>query len=335
MDVLADLLRHSRARGAAVARSIVQPPWSVCYSDAAPVSIQAVVRGSAWLLMDGKPPRRLHAGDVAIVRGPQPHTLADHPATPAHIVVHGPNRCAPAGEPLDRAGDRRRTPAGCTSSERPHGERGHGHGEADDRADRDGVTALIRGAYRFAGDVSPWLLESLPPVLVLSGATGVEGILELVGTEVDRPEPVQSVVLDRLLDLLFMVSLRTWWERQDSEPPRWRRAMADPAIGHALRLLHQHPARPWTVGKLADTVGLSRSGFARRFHTLVGRPPISYLSQWRITLAAGLLTEPGQTLDSIARTVGYADAFSLSSTFKRVRGVSPNEYREGLGGGLL
>ncbi|MBL1097857.1 AraC family transcriptional regulator [Streptomyces sp. 205] len=327
MDLLADLLRHSRARGAAVARSIVQPPWSVCYLDAAPVSIHAVVRGSAWLLMDGEPPRRLHAGDIAIVRGPQPHTLADDPATPAHIVVYGPNRYAPAGEPPDRAGDRPRVSAGHT-----YGRRRHGDSEGDHQGDRDGDTALIRGAYQCADDVSPWLLESLPPVLVLSGATGAQRILELVGTEVDRPEPVQSVVLDRLLDLLFMVSLRTWSERQDSDPPRWRRAMADPAIGRALQLLHQHPSRPWTVGTLADTVGLSRSGFARRFHTLVGRPPISYLSQLRITLAAELLTEPGQTLDSIARTVGYADAFSLSSTFKRVRGVSPNEYRDELGG---
>ncbi|WP_246102785.1 AraC family transcriptional regulator [Streptomyces piniterrae] len=349
VDVLADLLRHSRARGAAVARSIVQPPWSVCYSDAAPMSIQAVIRGSAWLLRDGEPARRLRAGDIAIVRGPEPHTLADDPATPAHIVVYGPNSCALADEPPDRAGDRWRVSAGKTYGEQRNGQhagqrdgdpngdhnrtRGRNHDRNHDRNDgyHDGDTAIIRGAYQFAGDVSPWLLESLPPVLLLSGATGAEGILELVATEVDRPEAVQPVVLDRLLDLLFMVSLRTWTERQDGEPPPWHRAMADPAIGRALQLLHQHPARPWTVGKLADAVGLSRSGFAHRFHALVGRPPMSYLTQWRITLAAGLLTEPGHTLDSIARTVGYADAFSLSSTFKRVRGVSPNEYRDGVG----
>ncbi|REK87908.1 AraC family transcriptional regulator [Streptomyces inhibens] len=312
VDVLADLLRHSRARGAAVARSIVQPPWCVCYADAAPVSIQAVVRGSAWLLRDGDPPRKMHAGDIAVVRGPEPHTLADDPATPVRIVVYGPDRCALAGEPPDRAGDRWRVSAG------------HTYGQQ-----HDGETAIIRGAYQFAGDVSPWLLESLPPALILSGASGADAVLELVAAEVDRPEPVQPVVLDRLLDLLFMVSLRTWSARMDTDVPRWHKALADPEIGHALQLLHKDPARPWTVSKLADTVGLSRSGFARRFHALVGQPPMNYLAHWRISLAAELLTASDQTLDGIARTVGYADAFSLSTTFKRVRGISPNDYRDG------
>ena len=98
-------------------------------------------------------------------------------------------------------------------------------------------------------------------------------------------------------------------------------------VGHALRLLHHDPARPWTVAELARETGVSRAALARRFHELVGEPPMTFLTGWRIALAADLLREPGATIASVADQVGYGTPFALSAAFKRVRGVSPKQHR--------
>ena len=140
-----------------------------------------------------------------------------------------------------------------------------------------------------------------------------------------RDEPGQEVVLDRLLDLLVIAVLRAWFARADAPP--WYRAHSDPAVGRALQLLHHNPAHPWTVGELASQVGLSRAALARRFTELVGEPPMTYLTGWRLALAADLLREPGSTLGAVADEVGYSSPFALSTAFKRQRGMSPQQYR--------
>jgi AraC-like DNA-binding protein len=136
-------------------------------------------------------------------------------------------------------------------------------------------------------------------------------------------------VLDRLLDLMLVSALRSWFENPDAEAPAWCRALDDPVVGVALRLLHDAPSHPWTVGDLADKVGISRAGFARRFTALVGEPPMAYLTSWRITLAADLLRETDHTVGTIARKVGYANAFALSVAFKRLRGIRPETRAAG------
>jgi AraC-like DNA-binding protein len=92
-------------------------------------------------------------------------------------------------------------------------------------------------------------------------------------------------------------------------------------------MLHNNPAHPWTVATLAAETGVSRAALARHFTELVGEPPISYLTGWRLALAADLLRDPDATVGAVARQVGYGSAFALSAAFKRVRGVSPQEHR--------
>ena len=134
-------------------------------------------------------------------------------------------------------------------------------------------------------------------------------------------------MLDRLLDLLLIAVLRAWFARPEAQAPGWYRAHGDPVVGPALRLLHNSPAEPWTVAGLAKEIGVSRAALARRFNELVGEPPMAYLTSWRITVAADLLREPGATVGSVAPQVGYGSSFALSTAFKRVRGVSPQEHR--------
>jgi AraC-like DNA-binding protein len=95
-------------------------------------------------------------------------------------------------------------------------------------------------------------------------------------------------------------------------------------------MLHNNPEHPWAVATLAEAVGVSRAALARRFTELVGEPPMTFLTGWRLALAADLLRDPGTTIGAAARRVGYSNAFALSAAFKRVRGVSPQQYRSAL-----
>src|ERR687894_6377 len=149
-----------------------------------------------------------------------------------------------------------------------------------------------------------------PPWLVLPAAYFASPLVPLLEQEIAKDEPGQEAVLDRLLDLLLIAVLRAWFARPEADAPGWYRASGDAVVGHALRLLHNSPARPWTVGELARETGVSRAALARRFHALVGEPPMTFLTSWRIALAADLLREPGATIASVAHQVGYSTPFA-------------------------
>jgi AraC-like DNA-binding protein len=166
----------------------------------------------------------------------------------------------------------------------------------------------------------------LPPLAVVPAGPRTGATLDLLAAEVSRDEPGQDAVLNRLLDLLLVLALRAWCA-ESATLPAWYRALGDPAIGEALRLLHTDPAHRWTVAELAAKVGLSRAAFAARFATLVGEPPLTYLTGWRMTLAADLLRDTEKTVAAVAREAGYTDSFAFSVAFKRARGVSPSAWR--------
>ena len=186
---------------------------------------------------------------------------------------------------------------------------------------------MLSGTYELEGEVSRRLLNALPPLLVLPSDAWESPLVGLLAEEIVKDDPGQESVLDRLLDLLLIAVLRAWFARPDADAPGWYRAYSDPVVGRALRLIHDDPARQWTVAHLAKEVGISRAAFARRFTRLVGEPPMAFLTDWRLSLAADLLLEPDATIGSVAYQVGYATPYALSTAFKRVRGVSPRQHR--------
>ncbi|WP_093944096.1 AraC family transcriptional regulator [Actinoalloteichus hoggarensis] len=309
MDALAALLDGPRARGAFLLRSVLNPPWSLRIEDHAPLTLVSVVRGTAWVVPDTGQGVELAAGDVAIVRGPGPYTVADDPMTPPQAVIHPDQRCStPTGEPL--------------SELRDLGIRTWG-------SDPNGSTMMLTGTYQVDGEVSRRLLTVLPPLVVLREDAWDCPVLPLLGDEIVKDAPGQTAVLDRLLDLLLIAALRAWFDRPESAAPGWYRAQSDPIVGPALRILHNEPARPWTVASLAAAIGVSRAALARRFHEQVGEPPMRFLTGWRLAVAADLLRGPDETLGSIARKVGYSSSFALSTAFTREHGISPTRYRTG------
>ncbi|MGW8376265.1 AraC family transcriptional regulator [Streptomyces sp. ODS28] len=311
MDLLGELLGGgdgARARGGLFHQVLVSPPWAVRVEDGAPLALTAMLRGDGWLMPAGGAALRLAEGAVAVTRGPDPYVLADAPGTEPALVI-GPGDCCMSPEGRDLCEELRL------------GVRSWGS--------RPATTLLLNGTYTPEGELSRPLLDALPPALVLSAGEWDASLLSVAAAEVVRDGPGQQVVLDRLLDLVLVAVLRAWFARPGATVPGWFRAQADPVVGPALRLLHEQPAHAWTVASLAASAGTSRTVLARRFRALTGRPPMAYLTSRRIDLAAQLLRDPATTLTSAARRVGYADAFTLSTAFKRVRGISPAEYREG------
>ncbi len=288
-------------------RACFEPPWSIRIEDRAPLTVMVMVRGEAWVLPDQGERMRLRPGDLAIARGPDPYTCADDPGTePQALILPGAECSYPDGRSLNGSMD-----LGVrTWGDRP-----------------DGSAVMLIGTYLWEGEISGRLLKALPPLLSLTSDVWDCPLTPYLMDEIVRDEPGQEVVLDRLLDLLVIAALRAWFSRPQAEAPAWYAALADPVVGRVLRLVQDDPALPWTVASLAAKAGVSRAALARRFTELVGEPPMTYLTEWRMALAADALRDTDDTLDAIARRVGYGSAFALSSAFKRVYGVSPQEHR--------
>ncbi|MEM9516150.1 MAG: AraC family transcriptional regulator [Actinomycetota bacterium] len=307
MDPLTGLLDSPRARGAFVIRMVMQAPWGVRVLDRAPLTIAAVTAGEAWVSPSAGEPRLLRRGEIAVCRGPEPYDLSDRPDTQPEVIVHPGQRCE------DRLG---------RSLEEPfmRGVRTWGNSP-------DGDLEMIVGTYEHLGESGRRLLDALPPFFVVDRNDVGPGALDLLASELTHDAPGQTLVLDRLLDLVTVSVLRYWFDRHGEDAPGWWRAATDPVVGPALRLLQHNPGHSWTVAEVASEVGVSRALLARRFNELVGQPPMQFLTEWRLSIAADLLLEPDSTVQAVAAQVGYGSGFALSTAFKREHGLTPTEYR--------
>jgi len=136
-------------------------------------------------------------------------------------------------------------------------------------------------------------------------------------------------MLARLSELMFIEAVRRHLAELPEHSTGWLSGLRDPCVGQALGKLHAAPERSWTLADLAREVAMSRSVLAERFAQLVGIPPMQYLAQWRIQLAATQLTSGNDSLAQIAEQVGYGSETALSRAFKREVGIAPALWRKG------
>ena len=237
--------------------------------------------------------------------GPGHYTVADTPSTEPEIVIHPGQRCENLGGKSLALSMRL-------------GVRTWGHAI-------DAPTAMLTGTYENHTALGGDLLRTLPKIVAVHHDSD-HPIVALLATEAVRDSPGQQTVLDRLLDVLVVDTLRTWYQQQGESAPWWE-AHRDPLVGAALEQIHDAPEQSWTISSLARSVGTSRANLARRFNDLVGEPPITYLTNWRLSLAADLLCQPAATVANTARAVGYGSAFAFSTAFKRRYGISPHQHR--------
>ncbi|MGW2626948.1 AraC family transcriptional regulator [Micromonospora taraxaci] len=298
MDPFDSLLRSVHADGAAFGRSVLTPPSALRFTDGAPLTLCVPLRGEGWLSHpESDKPHLVRVGEVAAARGPAPFTFSAEPRSSFQ-----------PGELRDVR-------------------RGHTGAIDSTGADQTERLVLLVGVYHVRGRVPQRLLGALPPVLVVPDEHDCAPLRDYLDAQLDAGRPGRQIVLDRLLDWLLVCTVRDWFDQPDAEPPGWYRALSDDTVGPVLRAMHDAPGRPWTLASLATQAGVSRSTLAKRFTDLVGEPPLTYLTDWRMTLAADVLTESTATVAAVAHQLGYADAFGFSAAFKRVHGVSPSGHR--------
>lgn len=301
MDVLTDLLRRSRARGAAFSHSTARGEWGVRFPAGAKLAIHGILDGEAFAWTnDADRSRHLLPGDIVLVRGPSKQFMAHAPGADVIPFVGHPSSGPPGGA--------RRMMFG-TGSGNP--------------------TTFFCGAYTFEGDLCAGLLAGLPDLTVVRPRAGssLRATLDVFAGELLRDAPGQQALLDSLLDVILVQALRQQLFADVQSAPAWFRAMDDPSVGAALRAVHAAPARAWTVADLAAEASLSRATFARRFTALLGVAPLTYVTDWRMALAREQLRDGDASLAAVARSLGYASEFSFAAAFKRHHGSPPGRWR--------
>jgi AraC-like DNA-binding protein len=314
VDVVASLLEGPRARHAFVIRTRMVVPWALRIEDRASLTVVVILDGACRLEHDSlDAPMALRAGDLVVVRGPDPYVIGDADGSRPSI------RILPGNRPVLMNGDE-------IGQSMNLGVRTWG------APDEGGpTTKLLTGIYEDVGEASRRLLDAIGAVVVRPGAAQASAYVGLLASESLSDTPGQSAVLDRLLDLVLIDTVRDHFARHPDRAPGWYSALADDLVGSALRAIHDDPAAPWSVPGLAAKVGLSRPVFSRRFSTAVGEPPMAYVKRWRLSLAADHLADPDLTVGRIASLVGYHSPFTFSAAFKSHFGVSPSDYRTDTG----
>jgi AraC-like DNA-binding protein len=294
MDILQEHLVRARASGGLFARSIAVAPWGLHLSGSIQLTVHAVIQGTAWLWIEGEANAlELRPGDLALVRG-----------GPDHFIAHEPG-------------------ARCLSPEDFRLQHPVDEAESDPRA-----AVFLCGAYRFAGDIGAGLVNSLPQLLSIPARIDdpIHGVVALVSRELAYAEPGRQTVLDRLLDVLVVLGIRTGLA-SSATAPAWFRGASDPRLSRALQAMHGNASRPWTVDELARMSNMSRATFARVFQEILGDAPMRYLTDWRMTVARDLLRTPDVPLVEVAERVGYSSLYSFATAFRRHHGQPPGQWR--------
>ena len=277
------------------------PAWGLELPQSTGASFHAVTSGTAWLRVDGHDPRQLMPGDLLL------------PSGVAHRLSSVPDG---ACRPFDRTmTETRMTPEGDLDLT--------GHGA---------VTTFVCAGYDYDLEVAQPLMRLLPQVLHVPAdpfrGRDIAAVVDLLAAEIGARAAGSRAAAARLIDLLLIAAIRRWSDAQpEGRPASWLTALRDPMIGRVLALMHDRVGEPWTLESLAREAHVSRATLARRFTETVGKPPLTYLGDWRMHVAAERLKHTTTTVESIAREVGYSSEYAFNRAFSRHRGQPPGRHR--------
>ena len=297
MDPLSDVLSLLKPRNYVTGALTAGEPWSLRFEAHEGLKCYSVVRGECWLSMEGvEEPVQLRAGACLLLPHGRSFAIASDLSLPSRD----------AWELL-------------SSVERYNGV----------VAASPGDSFFLLGSYFALEGDGRFLLDVLPPIVKVDNELQRESMrwaVERLQRELRDPQPGGTLVAQQIAYTLLVEALRLHLADQAERGQGWLPALANERMRSALSSIHQQPARAWTVQELAHTVGMSRTSFAQTFKRLVGRTPMEYLTEWRMTLAAKRVQEPAESIASLAPVLGYKSESAFSAAFKRHWGSSPREY---------
>jgi AraC-like DNA-binding protein len=314
MAPLSELLRSVRLTGGVFLDARFTAPWCVTANmsperskpflpnPAQLVGFHVVIKGELLVIFADEPPIKARAGEILLFPGNDGHILGS----------------AQGLEPVN-ARDLIRPSADAGPARISHG----GGGEA---------THIICGFLGSEDAYNP-LIAALPRVLTLDLREGmsrewIEASVRFAASELAAGRLASSSVMSRLSETLLVEAVRHYCSTLADGNAGWLNGVRDPQVGRTLALIHHDVGAPWSAETLAREVGMSRSAFVDRFTTLVGMPPIRYLTVWRMQTAKLHLREKHLPIAKLAHSVGYTSEEAFSRAFKREFGMSPAHWRD-------
>ena len=268
--------------------------WALSFDGRARLKFVAVMRGQCWLVLPDRAAEPMTEGDLILLSDTH-YTVASDPALEP---ADGMALYALPGQDTVCLG------GGCD-------------------------TVLMGGGSGFAHGCASFILDALPRFLrinrSLPGAEAIARTLTSLQDEVRSARVGGSLVAERLADILVAEAIRAYVAAGPANSVGWIAALADPRIARAIELMHADVARRWTIPLLAREIGMSRSALTLRFKQRVGRPPLDYLTRWRMLLAQQKLAI-GQAVHEVAAAVGYTSQSAFAQAFKRTTGSTPRGH---------
>jgi AraC-like DNA-binding protein len=270
--------------------------WSLRFPPLDGVRCYAVVEGGCWLAIDGETAVRLDGGDCVLLTRSQSFRLASDPALEPDDAVALISQVSEGGVTVVNGGG--------------------------------GVTG-VGGFFRFDGQHPAALLAMLPPVVHVRAEAdrmSLRWSMETMRRELSDPRAGGRLLAEHLGQMMLVLALRAPPVHGAGARTGWLAALADRQLGPVIEAMHRDPARRWTLEALAERAHMSRSKFAGHFRTVVGEPPLQYLTRWRMLLAGDRLTQSRDTISTIAQRIGYESDSAFSAAFRRVMGCAPRDY---------
>lgn len=303
MDALSLLLQNVHLFDTKYYRLNGTGNWSYSLTRQDTILFYLVMSGSFCIDM-GRGLREAHAGDIIMIPSTHNHVSYAH-------NHHGKDAKALDELLINYTGD-----------------------SLDVQGDGDAQSSLILIESKYDKEMIRPLLSVLPPILpeINDESDGrfevIDVEIRLLTLEAEHKRMGKTAVINHWAGIMLVECLRVFIESLPEATDSWLKAMKDPFLTKALVAMHENPNQNWTIHKLAEVAGMSRSSFAQRFKEVVGMPPLTYLMDYRLRLAARYLRLQQNSISRISELVGYASDSTFSQAFKRIYGVSPKVYRQ-------
>lgn len=297
-DPLSDLLDFLQAHCQLSGQLIAGGAWARRFTNLDAIKFCAVTNGSCWYSIDGmSEPARVDAGDVLITNGTRTLTLA----STAELV-----------------------PEATSTAVVQDGDDQYRLGEGSD-------FTMLGGMIQIDAERQTLLLNCLPPLIHVRGvsdeAKPIAWLLGQLVIEMKSERPGRLSAISGLAQLLFTQTIRAYLAHAPDSDEGWLKGFGDQRLVIVLSSIHSEPSRNWGLEELAKKAGMSRTSLAVRFRKMIGVPPLTYLTQWRMYLARREL-RAGASISEAAALAGYTSDSAFSSAFKRVMSVAPAQYRK-------